>query len=407
MAKHLGSALQGAVDAAVALLHPPRVPGHVEVEQIPAVVLQVHPLAGRIGGDQDAQWVQLRRAVEAALEGFPFLIADAAVEGGDALTLPVAAGDQRFNLLLQPALGVGVLGEDQQPLAVPLGPLLPQIRAEVLLDPAAQVVDPGIGLVPRTLANALHVLEQRPLLGPRPQFGGGHGQPMLLLGFPLHAVFVGLGTLVVAVDALLQQLQLLRVAGRAQALAGIPPPQRVAMHAQSAVERLDRAEQPFLQVRDHQQLGGALLAAGALEPLFPLAAVGLEKAGERKLRCGGIQAFQHHGHHLALGQFLADAAQVFLETPHQHGLEVGLVAHGHPAAEAGGVKDFQQRREAVAVAVVGRGGEEQLVLEAQGQSADGPGELGVNGNLGAAGRGCVMGLIENQQGPFAIPEPIA
>jgi hypothetical protein len=65
---------------------------------------------------------------------------------------------------------------------------------------------------------------------------------MLLLGFPLNTVFIGLGALVVTVDALQQQPQLLRVAGRAQALASIAPPQRVSMHAQRAVERLDRAE---------------------------------------------------------------------------------------------------------------------------------------------------------------------
>ena len=41
------------------------------------MVLQVHPFAGGIGGDQEAQGIQLRWAVEAALEGFPFLIADA------------------------------------------------------------------------------------------------------------------------------------------------------------------------------------------------------------------------------------------------------------------------------------------------------------------------------------------
>ena len=112
----------------------------------------------------------------------------------------------------------------------------------MLLDPAAQVVDPGIGLVPRTLADALHVVEQRPLFRPCAQFSGGHGQPMLLLGFPLHAVFIGLGAIVVAVDALLQQLQLPRIAGRAQALAGIAPPQRVAMNAQGAMEAFNRAE---------------------------------------------------------------------------------------------------------------------------------------------------------------------
>ena len=65
---------------------------------------------------------------------------------------------------------------------------------------------------------------------------------MFLLGFPLHTVFISFSALVVTVDALLQQPQLLRVAGRAQALAGIAPPQRVAMNTQGAVERLDGAE---------------------------------------------------------------------------------------------------------------------------------------------------------------------
>ena len=100
MAEHLGGALQGAVDAAVALLHPTWVPGHVEVEEVTAVVLQVHPFPSGIGGDQDAQRILIGRAVEAALESFPFFIADAAMEGGDAFPFPVAAGDQRFDLLL-------------------------------------------------------------------------------------------------------------------------------------------------------------------------------------------------------------------------------------------------------------------------------------------------------------------
>ena len=47
------------------------------------------------------------------------------------------------------------------------------------------------------------------------------------------------------------------------------------------------------------------------------------------------------------------------------------------------------------------------MLEAEGQSADGPGELGVDGNFGAAGGGRVVGFIEDQQSPLAIPQPIA
>ena len=46
--------LELAVDAAVALLHAAGIPGHVEVEQVPAVRLQVEAFAGGVGGDQDA-----------------------------------------------------------------------------------------------------------------------------------------------------------------------------------------------------------------------------------------------------------------------------------------------------------------------------------------------------------------
>ena len=47
MAEDLGLRLELAVDAAVALLHAARVPRHVEVEQVPAVGLEVRALRGR------------------------------------------------------------------------------------------------------------------------------------------------------------------------------------------------------------------------------------------------------------------------------------------------------------------------------------------------------------------------
>ena len=45
-----------------------RVPGHVEVEQVRAVGLEVQALAGGVGGDQDAQRVLRRVGVERALD---------------------------------------------------------------------------------------------------------------------------------------------------------------------------------------------------------------------------------------------------------------------------------------------------------------------------------------------------
>ena len=49
--------LELAVDAAVALFHSAGVPGHVEMEQVPAVRLKVQAFACRVGGDQDANRV--------------------------------------------------------------------------------------------------------------------------------------------------------------------------------------------------------------------------------------------------------------------------------------------------------------------------------------------------------------
>jgi hypothetical protein len=47
--------LQLAVDAAIALLEPPRVPGQVDMEEIMASHLKVDPFTRGVGADQDAQ----------------------------------------------------------------------------------------------------------------------------------------------------------------------------------------------------------------------------------------------------------------------------------------------------------------------------------------------------------------
>ena len=80
----------------------------------------------------------------------------------------------------------------------------------------------------------------------------------------------------------------------------------------------------------------------------------------------------------------------------------------HAAAEALRVEDLQQGGEAVGVAVVRRGREEQPVLEPRGEVADGPGDLRVDGVFLAAGRGGVVGLVEDQQRAAAeVAQPVA
>ena len=60
VAADLVGRLQLAVDAAVALLDPARVPRQVEVEQVGAVRLEVQTLAGGVGRDQDPQRIACR-----------------------------------------------------------------------------------------------------------------------------------------------------------------------------------------------------------------------------------------------------------------------------------------------------------------------------------------------------------
>ena len=65
--------LELAVDAAVALLEPGRVPGDVVVEEVGAVLLEVQALAGRVGGEQDPDGVVGGVGVERLLDLLAFL----------------------------------------------------------------------------------------------------------------------------------------------------------------------------------------------------------------------------------------------------------------------------------------------------------------------------------------------
>ena len=76
----------------------------------------------------------------------------------------------------------------------------------------------------------------------------------------------------------------------------------------------------------------------------------------------------------------------------KNSLRVGGHATGEPLV----VQKLQQGREALRVAVVGRGRQEELVLEVRGQEADRPGAERVGGVLAPPGRGAVVGLVHDQ-----------
>ena len=135
--------LELAVDAAVALFEAAPVPGHVEVEQVPTVSLEVQALAGSVGGDQDTDRLLLRIGREGPLDLLPLGSRRRAVVDGDPLAGPVGQREGGRELLLEVTLGVIVLGEDEGPVFAPPGGRAlglrrsegRQVGAHVLSDP--------------------------------------------------------------------------------------------------------------------------------------------------------------------------------------------------------------------------------------------------------------------------------
>src|SRR5262249_14459535 len=112
VASDLGRALQLAVDAAVALLHAARVPRHIEVEEVRAMILKVDALARCVGGDEDAERMLCWIGVERPLDLLARVLSHAAGERRDALARAVGSRDRCTELLIEVALGVDVFGED-------------------------------------------------------------------------------------------------------------------------------------------------------------------------------------------------------------------------------------------------------------------------------------------------------
>ena len=93
VAVDLGAGLELSVDAAVALFETARIPGNVEMEQVPAVGLEVQPLAGGVGGDQDPDRVLLGVRRKCPLDVLTLGRRCRAVVDGDPLAGPVGRGD--------------------------------------------------------------------------------------------------------------------------------------------------------------------------------------------------------------------------------------------------------------------------------------------------------------------------
>ena len=150
----------------------------------------------------------------------------------------------------------------------------------------------------------------------------------------------------------------------------------------------------MLKARD-QQTGRGLLAFGLPgKALFAQRAVFVQQG--RKAKFGGIgrQTGDVELDDVAFREAALDLADVVLEAANHHIVEhlfLGL----DTAAESLGIEDFQQGRETVGMAVVRRGREEQAVLKPIRQLANGAGDLRVDGVFLAAGRGRVVGFVQD------------
>ena len=112
-------ALELAVNAAVALLHAGRVPGDIEMEEVGAVVLEVHAFAGRVRSDKNPQGLEIRGGVEGLLDLVEASAAGSALIRGDALLGAVGIGEGGFELLAQVCLSFRELREYEDAAVVP------------------------------------------------------------------------------------------------------------------------------------------------------------------------------------------------------------------------------------------------------------------------------------------------
>ena len=152
-AAHLGRGLELAVNAPVALLDAARVPRQVEVEEVGAVGLEVQPLAGGVGGEQDAERVLGGRGVEPALDLAAAGAGDEAVNRIDALFGAVGVRDGSLQDVAEVALrALPVLGEDEDAAVVPAGggaagglSVGREAGTEVLADPVEQPAGLRVG----------------------------------------------------------------------------------------------------------------------------------------------------------------------------------------------------------------------------------------------------------------------
>jgi hypothetical protein len=118
-AEDLRRRLQFAVDAAIALLQPRRVPRQIDMDQVVAAGLQIDALASGVGADQDTQRFGRRFGVEGELDRLAAVCSGDAGEDADPLVGAIGVIERLLQPALQPAPGILPFSEKDQPPVVP------------------------------------------------------------------------------------------------------------------------------------------------------------------------------------------------------------------------------------------------------------------------------------------------
>ena len=289
-----------------------------------------------------------------------------------------------------------------------------QAGAQVFADPSDEVACLRIREAAGGGRRFLHAGEQGLLFAPdrlRPgvpgrfRLGGGveGGDLRGLLGF---AVFVRqLGALVVRARRAREQAGARKwpATVRCSRFAG-PRPFPLPLHRRAVPrerdgECLDGGEQLLLQTHHEQSGGGPGARRAVLEALLPQLPVLIEETGENQLRGILRKTVDRDALHLPFRKAALDFADVLLDAPHHHVFERVLSPDRHPSGEAVRIEQLEQGGEAVGVAVVGRRGQEQAVLEAPSEIADCARELRLFPVTPAARRRGVMGFVQDEDAP--------
>ena len=403
VAAHLRLGLERAVDAAVALLEARGVPRQIEVEEVGAAGLEVDALARGVGGHEDAQRLFVEGRVEAALHLLARVVAHAALEGGDAVLGGVGVGDGLAEELDQVALRVRPLGEDQDAAIEPVGALrgrVAEARADVPAQPREERAHLGVGHAAGALGLGAQLDEEGArLFGRRRERRAGLGElgvGLGLQGLVGRAVGLGIGEGI--------EGELGRESDGTAALL-----ERARVDLEAPGEGLGAREQALLEA-DEREAARTLLGRAELGVAGEEAReLEVERIGGALFELEGVAAGGARGpagaivleldlDQNALGEALdAELAQIALEAAHHDRREVVLAAHRDAAGEADGVEQLEERAEAVGVAVVRGRAEEEAVVEAGREIADGVRDLAVDRVAAAGGRRGDVGLVEDEQ----------